>query len=64
MSKIKSGVNMEFVRHVDKSFEWGMQKAVELGCEYVEPMIHWGRELISEVNQFQNCRSSKRGVGK
>ena len=39
------GVNMEFVRHADKNFEWGVEKAAEIGYEYVEPMVHWGREL-------------------
>jgi len=34
------GINMEFVRSADKSFEWGVAKAAELGYEYVEPMVH------------------------
>ena len=54
MSKIKIGINMEFVRHEDKSFEWGVQKAAELGYEYVEPMVHWGRELLSEAGYFHS----------
>jgi len=33
--KIKLGVNMEFVRHEDKPFEWGVAKAAEIGYEYV-----------------------------
>jgi len=45
---------MEFVRHADKSFEWGVQKAAELGYEYVEPMVHWGRELLSEAGYFHS----------
>ena len=49
MGKILIGVNMEFVRHADKSFEWGVQKAAELGYKYIEPMVHWGRELLSEA---------------
>jgi len=42
------------VRHADKSFEWGVQKAAELGYEYVEPMVHWGRELMSEAGYFHS----------
>lgn len=54
MGKIKIGINMEFVRHDDKSFEWGVKKAAELGYEYVEPMVHWGRELLSEAGYFHS----------
>jgi sugar phosphate isomerase/epimerase len=54
MSKIKIGINMEFVRHHDKPFEWGVQKAAELGYDYVEPMVHWGRELLSEAGYFHS----------
>lgn len=54
MGKIYLGVNMEFVRHADKSFEWGVAKAAELGYAYVEPMVHWGRELLSEAGYFHS----------
>ena len=54
MGKIKIGINMEFVRHDDKNFEWGVAKAAELGYEYVEPMVHWGRELLSEAGYFHS----------
>ena len=54
MGKIKLGINMEFVRHADKSFEWGIEKAAALGYEYVEPMVHWGRELLSEAGYFHS----------
>jgi len=54
MGEIRLGVNMEFVRHADKSFEWGVRKAAELGYEYVEPMVHWGRELLSEAGYFHS----------
>jgi sugar phosphate isomerase/epimerase len=54
MAKIYLGVNLEFVRHADKSFEWGIQKAAELGYDYVEPMVHWGRELLSEAGYFHS----------
>ena len=54
MGKIGFGVNLEYVRHEDKSFEWGVEKAAELGYEYVEPMVHWGRELLSEAGYFHS----------
>jgi sugar phosphate isomerase/epimerase len=54
MSNVYIGVNMEFVRHADRSFEWGVEKAAELGYEYVEPMVHWGRELLSEAGYFHS----------
>jgi len=53
MGKVFIGVNMEFVRHADKSFEWGVEKAAELGYEYVEPWVHLGRELMSEAGYYQ-----------
>ena len=54
MGKINLGINLEFVRHEDKPFEWGVEKAAELGYEYVEPMVHWGRELLSEAGYFHS----------
>ncbi|MFQ5807025.1 MAG: sugar phosphate isomerase/epimerase family protein [Phycisphaerae bacterium] len=54
MSNVFFGVNLEFVRHDDKPFEWGVEKAAELGYEYVEPMVHWGRELLSEAGYFHS----------
>lgn len=54
MSKVYLGINMEFVRHEDKSFEWGVAAAAEMGYEYIEPMVHWGRELLSEAGYFHS----------
>jgi len=54
MGTIGLGINIEFVRHDDKPFEWGVEKAAELGYEYVEPMVHWGRELLSEAGYFHS----------
>lgn len=45
---------MEFVRSIDKPFEWGVAKASELGYRYVEPMVHNGRELLSEAGYFHS----------
>jgi sugar phosphate isomerase/epimerase len=54
MGRIGIGVNLEFVRHADKAFEWGVEKAAAIGYEYVEPMVHWGRELLSEAGYFHS----------
>lgn len=54
MANIHIGINMEFVRHDDKSFEWGVKKAAELGYKFIEPMVHWGRELLSEAGYFHS----------
>jgi sugar phosphate isomerase/epimerase len=54
MGKVYLGVNMEFVRSHDQSFAWGVKKAAEIGYEYIEPMVHWGRELLSEAGYFHS----------
>lgn len=54
MGTIHFGINLEFVRHADKGFEWGVRKAAELGYTHVEPMVHWGRELLSEAGYFHS----------
>ncbi len=54
MGKLYLGVNMEFVRSHDKPFEWGVEKAAEIGYQYIEPMVHWGRELLSEAGYFHS----------
>ena len=54
MGKVYIGINLEFVRHADKSFEAGVEKAAELGYEYIEPWVHWGRELLSEAGYYQS----------
>ncbi len=53
-SKYIIGVNMEFVRSADKSFAEGVKIAAELSYKYVEPMVHTGWELLSEVNYFHS----------
>jgi sugar phosphate isomerase/epimerase len=54
MSNVKVGINLEYVRHSDRSFEWAVEKAAKLGFEYVEPMVHWGRELLSAAGYFHS----------
>ena len=51
---ISVGVNMEFVRHEDLSFAAGLRCAAQLGFRYVEPMVHNGRELLSEAGYFHS----------
>ncbi|MFW5693012.1 MAG: sugar phosphate isomerase/epimerase family protein [Thermoguttaceae bacterium] len=52
MGNIGVGMNLEAVRHHDKPFAWGVAKAAELGYEYIEPMVHFGRELMSEAGYY------------
>lgn len=54
MANLFFGINLEFVRHADKPFEWAVQKAADLGYTHVEPMVHWGRELLSEAGYFHS----------
>ena len=54
MGNIYLGVNMEFIRSHDKPFTWGVEKAAEIGYQYIEPMVHWGRELLSEAGYFHS----------
>ena len=51
---ISIGVNMEFIRHEDKSFAAGIERAAQLGFRFVEPMVHNGRELLSEAGYFHS----------
>jgi sugar phosphate isomerase/epimerase len=53
-SKYIIAVNMEFVRSADKSFVEGVKIASDLGYKYIEPMVHTGWELLSEVNYFHS----------
>jgi len=54
MAKIEIGINMEFVRHHDMPFDAGVAKAAELGYRFIEPMVHMGRELLSEAGYFHS----------
>ena len=46
---MRIGINLEFVRHSDKSFEYGGQKAAELGYRYIEPCFLMGTCLLSNA---------------
>ncbi|MHC4071860.1 MAG: sugar phosphate isomerase/epimerase family protein [Planctomycetota bacterium] len=52
MGKVSIGLNTEFSRSSDKPFEWAVEKTAEMGYEYIEPMVHFGRELMSEAGYF------------
>jgi sugar phosphate isomerase/epimerase len=52
MGNIYIGLNTEFSRSSDKPFEWAVEKAAQIGYEYIEPMVHFGRELMSEAGYF------------
>lgn len=54
MGKLIPGINMEFVRSADLSFEAGVKIAAEMGYKYIEPMVHNGRELLSEAGYFHS----------
>jgi sugar phosphate isomerase/epimerase len=51
---IEIGVNMEFIRSEDKSFAEGLRRAADVGFRVVEPMVHNGRELLSEAGYFHS----------
>ncbi len=55
MGKISVGLNAEFSRHSDKPFAWGVEMAAKMGYKYYEPMIHFGRELMSEAGYYHTC---------
>lgn len=54
MSTYRIALNMEYCRSADKSFEAGVKIAAELGYRWIEPMVHTGWELLSEVHYFHS----------
>jgi hypothetical protein len=51
---IEIGINLEFIRCEDKPFEAGVARAAELGFRYCEPLVHNGRELLSDAGYFHS----------
>jgi sugar phosphate isomerase/epimerase len=47
--RMKIGVNLEYVRHADKSLAWGVKTAAKIGYKYVEPCFLMGRCLLSNA---------------
>ena len=43
------GINLEYVRHADKSLAWGIKRAGEIGYKWVEPCFLNGRCLLSNA---------------
>jgi len=58
MGKVSIGMNLEAIRRHEKPFEWGAEKAAQMGFEYVEPMVHLGRELMSEAQYYHTVSMS------
>lgn len=54
MARFQIALNMEFCRSADKGFEAGVALAAELGYRFIEPMVHTGWELLSEVHYFHS----------
>jgi sugar phosphate isomerase/epimerase len=48
------GINLEFIRCEDKPFAAGVERAAQIGYRYVEPIVHNGRELLSEAGYFHS----------
>lgn len=51
---IEVGLNLEYIRCEDQPFETAVARAAEMGYLYVEPMVHNGRELLSEAGYFHS----------
>lgn len=54
MAKFRISLNMEYCRSADKGFEEGVKIASDLGYKFIEPMVHTGWELLSEVQYFHS----------
>lgn len=54
MARYRISLNMEYCRSADLSFEAGVKQAAELGYSYIEPMVHTGWGLLSEVDYFHS----------
>jgi sugar phosphate isomerase/epimerase len=52
---IYAGLNLEYIRCKDKPFAEGVRQAAQMGYHWVEPMVHNGRELLSEAGYFHSC---------
>ncbi|QFZ18573.1 sugar phosphate isomerase/epimerase family protein [Saccharothrix syringae] len=54
MARYRATLNMEYIKDAAQGFRWGVEKAAELGYRYVEPMVHTGWDLLSEVDFFHS----------
>lgn len=56
---IKLGLNLEFSRHHNMSFEKAVEAAADIGYRYVEPMVHLGRQLLCEGGYMHSLSMSE-----
>jgi sugar phosphate isomerase/epimerase len=54
MAKFRITLNMEYCRSADKDFAGGAEIAAKLGYKWIEPMVHTGWGLLSEVGYFHS----------
>ena len=54
MGRVNVGINLEFGRPAGMSFEAATATAARIGFAYIEPMVHWGRELLSAAGYFHS----------
>lgn len=47
--RMKIGINLEYVRHADKSLAYGVKTAGQMGYKWVEPCFLMGRCLLSNA---------------
>jgi sugar phosphate isomerase/epimerase len=47
--EIDVGINLEYVRHADRSFEYGVRRAAQLGFRLVEPCLMQGHCTLTEA---------------
>jgi len=52
MADMQISINLEFVRSADMSFRAGIEKAAELGYEYVEPCVATGYDLLAIAGYY------------
>lgn len=54
MGDVYVGINLEFGRLEGRSFKSSVATAAEMGFKFIEPMVHWGRELLSAAGYFHS----------
>lgn len=54
--RMSIGINLEYVRHADKSLAYGVKTAGKIGYEYVEPCFLMGQCLLS-IGQYCHVTS-------
>ncbi|MGH2550684.1 MAG: sugar phosphate isomerase/epimerase family protein, partial [Thermomicrobiales bacterium] len=44
---MKLGINLEYIRHADKPFEYGIREGHKIGYRYVEPCVSTGYDFLA-----------------